>query len=40
MARIARTALNQVQAAAVVALCLAATLALPLTLAAIGFQSL
>jgi len=40
MARIARTALHQAQAAAVVALCLVASLALPLTLAAIGFQTL
>lgn len=40
MARLARIVLNQAQVAAIVAMCLGASLALPLTLAAIGFQSL
>jgi hypothetical protein len=39
MARIARTALNQVQTTAVVFLCVGASMVLPLTLALIGFQS-
>lgn len=40
MTRIARTAWNQAQTTAVVALCMGATLALPLALAAIGFHTL
>ncbi|MFO1016048.1 MAG: hypothetical protein U1E03_00490 [Hyphomonadaceae bacterium] len=40
MARIARKALNQAQTTAVVFLCVGASMALPLTLAAIGFHTL
>lgn len=40
MARFVRTALNQAQVAVIIALCLGASLALPLALAAIGFQTL
>ncbi|MGD9815224.1 MAG: hypothetical protein AB7Q23_08455 [Hyphomonadaceae bacterium] len=39
MARIARSALNRAQTMAVFALCTAAAMVLPITLAAIGFQS-
>jgi hypothetical protein len=40
MARIARTAWRQAQVTAVVALCVGASMALPVTLAAIGFHTL
>lgn len=39
MTRFARAALIQAQTVAVVALCLGATLVLPVSLAAIGFQT-
>ena len=39
MARIVRTAWKQVQTTAVVALCVGASMVLPVTLAAIGFQT-
>jgi len=40
MSRIARTAWRQAQTTAVAALCIGASMALPLTLAAIGFHTL
>jgi hypothetical protein len=40
MSRIARIASRQVQTTAVAALCLSASMALPLMLAAIGFHTL
>lgn len=40
MARIARSALNRAQTMAVFTLCTGAAMVLPLTLAALGFQTL
>ena len=40
MARIVRTALKQAQTTAIVALCVGASMVLPVTLAAIGFHTL
>jgi hypothetical protein len=40
MARIVRTALKQAQTTAIVALCVGASMVLPVTLAAVGFHTL